>query len=187
MKLTLHDLLVELAEENDGALLDAWTWLVGDAATPMLAAANGNMFYADGDADSQIRILDAACSTVRDVCERWDDFSSVITVMENANEWLTPQLVGDLINTLGALPAGHCFGFKVPPSVGGSFELDNFEHTSLPIHFGLLGQIAAQVRKYPDGTPIQAFNIVAPNGGEPSDERADWQGLIDERVGIPPG
>jgi len=170
MKLTLDDLLVSLADEHDGALLHDWAWLVGDAATPMLAAANGNMFYADGNSSSQIRILDAACSTVRDVCEKWDDFGTVITVMDNANEWLTPQLVGDLINTIGPLPAGHCFGFKVPPCVGGSFDLDNFEHTSLPIHFGLLGQIAAQVRQYPDGTPIQAFNIVDPDGDEPCDE-----------------
>ncbi|MGB7326811.1 MAG: T6SS immunity protein Tdi1 domain-containing protein [Rubripirellula sp.] len=163
MKLTLDDLLVPLTEAVHATLLDDWTWLVGDAATPMLAAANGNMFYADGDAGSQIRILDAACLTVQDVCPKWDEFGAVMTIAENANEWLTPQLVGDLIESVGRLPDGHCFGFKVPPCVGGSFELDNFEHTSLPLHFGLLGQIASQVQRYPDGTPIRSFNIIDPN------------------------
>ncbi|TWU44710.1 hypothetical protein Poly51_59790 [Rubripirellula tenax] len=159
MNLTLDDLLVSLDTDGDSSLLDEWAWMVGDAATPMLAAANGNMFFIDGNADNHIRVLDAACSTVRDVCLCWDDFESVITIRDNAIEWLTPQLVGDLIESLGPLPSRHCFGFKLPPCVGGSFDLDNFEHTSLPLHFGLLGQIAGQVRKYPDGTPIRSFTI----------------------------
>jgi hypothetical protein len=150
MKLTLTDLLVPLDRGRDTSLLEEWAWLVGENALPILATANGNMFYADGHANDCVHILDAACSTVRNVCPTWDDFGSVIAVRENADEWLTPQLVGDLIELLGPLPDGHCFGFKLPPCVGGSFNVDNFEPTSLALHFGLLGQIASQVQKYPD-------------------------------------
>ena len=165
MKLTLNDLLVSLNAETDASLLEDWAWLVGDSASPILAGANGNLFYADTNAGGRIRLLDAACSTVADVCLTWDDFGSVVTIPENANAWLTPQRVGDLIGTLGPFPAGHCFGFKMPPCVGGTFDLENFEHTSLAIHFGLLGQIASQVQKLPDGTPIRSFTMTEPDGG----------------------
>ena len=165
MNLTLNDLLVSLDTESDSLLLEEWAWIVGDAARPVLAAANGNMFYTDGNAGNYVRILDPACSTVRDVCLTWDDFGSIIGVRNNANDWLTPQLVGDLIELLGPLPDAHCFSFKFPPCVGGSFDLDNFEHTSLSMHFGLLGQLASQVRKYPDGTRIRSFTIMNHNGG----------------------
>ncbi|MDB5390188.1 MAG: hypothetical protein JWM11_5834, partial [Planctomycetaceae bacterium] len=52
---------------------------------------------------------------------------------DRANEWLLPQLVGDLKESGVKLQTGECYGYKLPPIVGGKMEPDNFEPTDLDV------------------------------------------------------
>jgi hypothetical protein len=78
---------------------------------------------------------------------------------ENANEWFALQLVGNLLTSGIRLGPGECFGYKVPPVLGGEVNLNNFEPTDLQVHFGILGQIHRQVKDLPHGTPIGEIKI----------------------------
>ena len=78
---------------------------------------------------------------------------------DNANEWFVPNLVGDLLSSGKTLGPRQCFGFKIPPVLGGEIEPDNFEPTGLSVHFGILGQIHLQVKDLPPGTPIGEVKI----------------------------
>ncbi len=75
-----------------------------------------------------------------------------------------PQLVGDILATGKRLQPGQCFGYKVPPVLGGEVEPDNFEPTDLQVHFGILGQIHREVKDLPEGTPISEIKIEPPGG-----------------------
>jgi hypothetical protein len=88
-----------------------------------------------------------------------EEFKRLMVQPENANEWFVPQLVGDILASGKRLEAGECFGYKVPPVLGGELEPDNFEPTDLQVHFGILGQIHRQVKDLPPGTPIGEIKI----------------------------
>lgn len=78
---------------------------------------------------------------------------------DKANEWFVPQLIGDILTSGKRLAPSECFGYKVPPVLGGEVQPDNFEPTDLQVHFGILGQIHRQVKDLPPGTPIGKIKI----------------------------
>jgi hypothetical protein len=81
---------------------------------------------------------------------------------ENAAEWFNPQLVGDLLAQGRRLRPGECFGYKIPPILGGEAQPGNSEPTDLEVHFEILGQIHRQVKDLPAGTPIGGITISEP-------------------------
>jgi type VI secretion system (T6SS) immunity protein Tdi1 len=53
------------------------------------------------------------------------------------------------------LAEGQCYGYKIPPILGGQYEVSNVEPTDLSVHYAFLADIYRQTKDVPDGTPIR--------------------------------
>ena len=49
----------------------------------------------------------------------------------------------------------QCYGYKVPPILGGKYNIENVEPRDLSVHDSFLADIWRQTRELPDGTEVK--------------------------------
>lgn len=157
MKITWNDLTVNHSTIDFDDLLSAWRWLVDVHFQPVLVSAMGDLFLRHED--GSIYWLDTAGGMLTEVASSADDFKQLMVQVDNADQWFVPQLIGDLKSTGLNLGPNQCYSFKVPPPLGGEFELTNIEVCDISVHFNILGQIHEQIKDLPEGTPISEIQI----------------------------
>jgi len=157
MHITLgwDDLLFEDATLDYEALLDDWRWILNGRFRVVAGTKFGDWFMERPD--GQVQFLDAIDGTIREVATSTVEFRSMINTQEKQEEWLLSPLVLTLHEN-GVVPAsGQCYGFKLPPVLGGKVESDNVEVIDLRLWVSLCGQIHRQVQSLPPGTKISGF------------------------------
>jgi T6SS immunity protein Tdi1, C-terminal len=83
-----------------------------------------------------------------------EEFKQLVIQSDKARLWLLPE-IGTHFKERGIrLRPGQSNSYKRAPFLGGKIEPDNFEVTDIYVHFGLLGDIARQVKDLPPGTKI---------------------------------
>jgi len=146
---------LDLTLVDTSTLLESWRWLVPVSISIHRITFLGNAFLGSGN--GAVYWLDVGAGQVTQVATSAAEFTQVLASSIHAQQWFMPDLLGALRNHLPALQSGQCYGFILPPCAGGSFELSNFEPSSLAMHFGILGQLHEQIRSLADGTPISRF------------------------------
>lgn len=85
------------------------------------------------------------------------------TISELLDQWMVDDpdtlLAADLFRTWRELhpertPVGSCVGFQTPLFLGGARTVDNLEVIDEMVYWSLHGQLWAQVKDLPPGTPI---------------------------------
>lgn len=152
MRITWNELTVRFDPTKADAFLNDWRWLIGNDVNLVLVSALGDLFLKDRD--GHILWLDTGSARLTRIAESADEFKQLMQQTEHADEWFTPQLIGDLIEGGTRLAPGQCYSYKVPPMLSGKFELDNFEPTDLLVHCSTCGQIGRQIQNLPEGTKI---------------------------------
>ena len=152
MRITWKELTVSPDGVDLDGLLSEWRWLADESFQPVVISVLGDLFLRHHD--GRIFWLSAGWGQLSEVAASAEEFERLMVQPENASEWFVPQLVGDILGSGQRLAPGQCFGYKVPPVLGGQVEPGNFEPTDLQVHFGILGQIHRQVKDLPPGTPI---------------------------------
>ena len=99
-------------------------------------------------------MLDIGAGTLEKLAASRDDFSRLIDEGDNSNQWLAIPLVDDLVASGLCLQPGQCYGFKVPPILGGQYEVENCGVLSIPDYLGAYGSIHDQLRDVPDGSQV---------------------------------
>jgi hypothetical protein len=156
MRVTWNELVVDLATIADAdGLLDSWRWLVDASCHVVMISALGDLFVQN--AIGQVFWIDTGWGQLTQVAESADAFKQLLLQPENLDAWFVPQLVGDLLTSGKQLKPGECFGYQVPPSIGGAIAPENFEPIAVSVYFDLLGQIQQQVQALPIDTPIEEF------------------------------
>lgn len=112
--------------------------------------------------DDSVNLLDVGCGTIERVAENRDDFANKIDKDDNSNKWLMIDLVDSCMEAGLELSPNQCYGFKVPPILGGSYKVENIEPTDLSVHYSLLAQINEQTKDLPDGTKISLVVMKKP-------------------------
>lgn len=71
-------------------------------------------------------------------------------------EWLLPDLVGDLIAADKALLPNQCYSFTILPIFKeGLYSTDNLAPMNMKEHFGFTGMTHEQLHHLPDGDIIE--------------------------------
>lgn len=161
MRITWNELTVSPDGVDLDGLISEWRWLTDETFQPVVISALGDLFLRHDD--GRIFWLSAGWGQLTEVAASAEEFMRLMVRPENADEWFVPNLVGDILTEGQRLGPGECFGYKVPPVLGGKVEPDNFEPTDLQVHFGILGQIHRQVKDLPPGTPIGEIKFEAPD------------------------
>lgn len=157
MRITWNELTVSPDDLDLDGLLSEWRWVVSESFHPVVISALGDLFLRHDD--GRIYWLSSGWGQLTEVAKDAEEFKRLMVEPENAESWFMPNLVGDILMEGQRLGPGECFGYKLPPVLGGEYEPDNFEPTDLQVHFGILGQIHRQVKELPPGTPIGEIKI----------------------------
>lgn len=152
MKITWRELLVDLKGFTSDELLSEWRWLVPEELGLRMVSTLGDAFLEDPEGN--IYWLDTGGAELHRISNDKSEFDQLRQQPENANEWFAPRLIGDLLSSGASLQTGQCFSYKIPPTISGEFTIENFQPTSLSVHFSTLGQIQRQVKPLPIGAVI---------------------------------
>jgi len=152
-------------------LLADWRWLVPEKSTPLLMTAFGDLFLCD-DA-GQVHLLALMTGELKSVAASQQEFEEACENREQRRSWFLGFLSMELKKRHGPLPKNDCYSCKIPLSLGGKLESENFEPIDLLTHFSVLGQLHRQTKHLPPGTRIEKVNVISPEGK--TEPRGFWQ------------
>lgn len=115
--------------------------------------------------DGRVALLDTGGGCVTYLAESREQFCQLIDKPENAENWLFISLVDRLVEAGVRLGHHQCYGFRLPPMLGGEYSVENIRVCNIRVHHTLMGQLSHKLRNSPDGTPIAGFVVKAMAGG----------------------
>lgn len=138
-------------------LLEDWAWLIQKSYSLVAMNNFGDMFLRDEN--GAIHFLELVSGTITKIAESAIKFEQSAKETENRRTWFLTILLTELEQAGMTLAKGQCFGYKIPPILGGKIEVANIEVGDISVYVSLLGQIHQQVRSAPPGTKIGGFKI----------------------------
>jgi Domain of unknown function (DUF1851) len=134
------------------AALAGWSWLIPSEFTLWLVNRLCDLFIVT--VDGSVHMLDVGAGTFRQLAANRDEFCRLIDEADNAKEWLAISLVDKLVASGLLLQPGQCYGFKMPPVLGGPYEVENCGVLPIPEYLGANGSIHDQLRGVSDGSRV---------------------------------
>ncbi len=152
MSSNIDDYLIDPADKDWAKLLAGWVPFLPSEFTVWMVNRFGDAIciFADGS----IHYLDTGSGEVRRLAGDEDDFCTKIDQGDNADDWLMIPWVDDCVAAGLRLGPNQCYGFKIPPVLGGKYEIDNIEVTDLAVHLSFSADIYRQTKDLPEGTPV---------------------------------
>ncbi len=154
----INSYLIDQAGNNWGSLLSDWVPPLPSSFTLWLVNRFGDAFVVSDD-DGSVHMLDVGGGTLARVADNRAHFTDLLDQSDNANNWLMIPLVDACREAGMSLEPSKCYGFKIPPVLGGKYEVANVEPTDLAVHYSLLADIYKQTKDLPDGTPIKTVVV----------------------------
>jgi len=148
------------------SLLADWGWLIKPNLQPIMMTAFGDLFLRDET--GRVFFLDLKWGQLKQVAESEEEFGGLCEDREQRRVWFIGFLVMELRKLRGNLTARQCYSCKIPMSLGGQLEAENFERSDLDVHYSILSQLHQQTKDLPAGTKIDRVNIVPPPEKEKS-------------------
>jgi hypothetical protein len=144
--MNINDYLISQTRTDWGRLLKDWVpplprnftlWLVNCLGDVFVVRENGAVHWLEVGSG---RFVEAARSSA--------EFARLLDTGDNANLWLRISLV-DACRRAGMRLAPHeCYGFKIPPALGGRYEVANLQPTHLVTHYSYQAYICKQTDVY---------------------------------------
>ncbi len=138
----VNDYLIHQEGKDWAELLSGWLNMLPPEFTVWLVNRVGDVFavFEDGS----VNMIDVGIGSIRKVAESRDDFVVQIDIGDNANDWLMIPLVDACVARGLVLGDDQCYGYKVPPILGGKYSVENFEPTNLSVHYSFLADVFQQ-------------------------------------------
>ena len=149
----VHDYLIDQSGKDWAELLSGYADILPGSFTVWLLNRFGDIFVAFDD--GTIHMLDVGNCLIKHIASSRDEFATLIDLDGNANNWLMIPLVDQCVAAGIVLRDDQCYGFKIPPILGGQYELKNIEPTDLSVHYSFLSDIYRQTKCIPDGTKVR--------------------------------
>jgi Domain of unknown function (DUF1851) len=135
------------------ALRKSWHWMLGDAWTPLLFSAIGDVFF-EVPAGA-VWWLSTATASLEQVAESPSEFHQLLST-EVADEWFLPGLVEALRDNGKILEPHQCYTYAIlPVFTDGNFSVENMHPVSATEHYALTGEVHESIRSAPDGAKVQ--------------------------------
>jgi hypothetical protein len=139
------------------SLLEEWRWLVPSGFKPVVMTSFGDVFLTDNN--GRVHFLDLMAGELKQVAATRSEFETMCEDRGQRRNWFLGFLVMELRKTHGELGPGECYSCKVPLTLGGALDPENFERMPLETHYSVLGQLHRQTKHLPPGTTIQGSRI----------------------------
>ncbi len=153
----INDYLIQQDGKDWNELLSGWTGLMAEEFTLWMVNRFGDLIitYDDGS----VHFLDVGSGTLAKLADSQDQFVERVDHEGNAANWFMIPLVDDCVAAGMTLLPNQCYGYKIPPFLGGAYNVDNCEPTDMSVHYAFLADIWRQTKDLPDGTKIKAVVI----------------------------
>jgi hypothetical protein len=152
LTVSVHDYLIDQPGVDWATVIADWSWLLPPQFKVWLVNRFCDLFLVQPDAS--IHMLDVGAGTLAKVAESRDDFCSKIDEGDNAWEWLMIPLVDQLVAAEMHLQAGQCYGFRVPPVLGGEYKVENCMILLLASYLRAYASIHRQMLDVPYGAQV---------------------------------
>ena len=150
--MSVHDYLIDQEGVDWPAVLAGWSWLLPPEYTLWLVTRFGDLFVVPPD--GTIHMLDVGAGSLTQVAESRADFGRGIDEGDNADNWLMIPLVDELVAAGLRLRPGECYGYKIPPVLGGEYAVENCAVLPIADYLGAYASIHEQLRDVPDGAQV---------------------------------
>jgi hypothetical protein len=142
-------------------MLDSWRWLIGPGLFSIVrVTAMGSLFVAD--VEGAIHFLDTTEGSFQRVADSRQALDVIFDSKDIRRGLLWSFFVRELRNSGPPLAPGQCYGWKVPPCLGGECVYANIEPTDVVTHVSIQGQLREQARAMAPGTRIEEVRVAAP-------------------------
>jgi hypothetical protein len=158
--MNVQDYLIDQEGKDWAALLSDWGILLPPSFTVWLVNRMGDVFVVFDD--DSVNLLDVGNGMIERVADNREHFAVLIDQGDNAEDWLLISLVEACVGAGLELSPNQCYGFKLPPILGGSYAVENIVPTDLSVHYSFLADICRQTKDLPDGTKVRIVVAKAP-------------------------
>ncbi|MBD9480065.1 T6SS immunity protein Tdi1 domain-containing protein [Pseudoxanthomonas sp. PXM02] len=151
--MNLSDYLIDQQGHDWSTILADWAWLLPTDLTVWMVNRFGDLIFVPED--GTVHFLDIGAGSVTQLAQSREDFSMLVDLWENADNWLLISLTDGCVAAGHMLGPGQCYTFKLAPVFGGQYALDNIAVGDLVVNYSLLAQIHRQIKDLPDGAQIK--------------------------------
>jgi hypothetical protein len=144
--MNINDYLISQQGIDWGLLLNDWIPPLPASFRLWLVNRLGDLFVL-GDHERVLR-LDLGSGSCAEVASNRQHFAALLDSKKNADEWLRISLVNECRRVGMQLGAFECYGFRIPPTLGGKYEAANLIPTKLPVHYSYQAYICKQQDVY---------------------------------------
>jgi hypothetical protein len=144
--MNVNDYLISQAGKDWSALLSFWLPPLPAQCGLWLVNRFGDVFVL-GENERVLR-LDVGSGVCTEVARNRRHFTELLGVGDNAQEWLRCSLADACRRAGMQLKPQECYGFKIPPTLGGKYEVSNLTPTHLAIHYSYQAYICKQTDVY---------------------------------------
>ena len=148
----INNYLISQAGKDWRALLSDWSKILPPSFTLWMVNRFGDLFVVLDD--GAVHMLDVGIGRLKRLANDRSHFAALIDVGDNASNWLMIPLVNACVASGMILGPNQCYGYDIPPILGGRYEIGNVSPTDIAVHYAFLADIYRQTRNLPDGTPI---------------------------------
>lgn len=145
------EFLKKPSDEEIDELLPPWSWLVPSDATPLFLSVFGDWVF--GNADGSLSVL----SVLEGNYEKVASSSAEYNRLNKSAEWCDDIFIASwypIALENGIVPKdGECIGWKVHPTLGGEFSVENLQVFSMPVYQFLMSQLHLRVQRGGDASP----------------------------------
>ncbi|HEU4600369.1 MAG TPA: T6SS immunity protein Tdi1 domain-containing protein [Steroidobacteraceae bacterium] len=144
--MNINDYLIAQDGKDWSRLLSYWIpplpaqfglWLVNRLGDVFVVAEN-----------ESIRHLNVGTGECTQVARNREHFAQILDMGNNAEQWLRFSVVDACRRAGMQLGPFECYGFKIPPTLGGDYEVANLAPTNLAVHYSYQAYICKQTEVY---------------------------------------
>ena len=100
-------------------------------------------------------MLDVGVGTCDRIANSKQQFAEFADTADAVASWFMTDLVDRLVEAGLILQAGHCYSFKVPPALGGEYDVGNIFTLPVGKHLAAYAHIHSQLKDLPDGASVE--------------------------------
>jgi hypothetical protein len=130
-----------------------WSWLLKDWVPPLPVSFNiwlvnrlGDAFVVDGS--GAVLWLDVGAGICHEAARSREEFAQLLATGSNAERLLHLGLVDACRRARMQIGPSECYGFRIPPTLGGKYEVSNLKPTELAVHYSYQAYICKQTDIY---------------------------------------
>jgi hypothetical protein len=142
--MNIDEYLIDQSGRDWVAMLSGWSEILPASFTVWLVNRFGDVVAVLDD--ESVHLLDIGVGTFARVAGSRKRFAELMNIPKNANNWLAIPLVDRCAAAGLVLGPWQCYGYKIPPLLGGEYSAENVALVDLAENYGVLAEVWRRVR-----------------------------------------